>query len=360
MRSTSIVRLVTPFAFGPFLVAGSLAQEPTAAAPSPSAVVQAQATSISRFVGDERYRIGPGDVLEIRVFERPQLSRETMRVDGNGRIHLPLIQDEVVAACRTEVALAEEIAGRYRTYLKNPQVDIFVKEFNSAPVSVMGAVNKPGSFQLQRRVRLRELLTFAGGLSSDAGKTIQLIHDESSAACDVAPPSTTVADVRVTPRGGGWAMSDGTDANRVPEAMLVAVDLQALLRGDANSNPYIRPGDFVHIPKAEQVFVVGNVYKPSSLPLNEPLTVSGAIARAGGVLPNTKRSRIRIVRSGPAGTAETYVDLERIEHHEQTDLLLKAEDIVEVPTSIGKLALRGFLGGIVPAYAVYAPLTAIH
>src|SRR5207244_454490 len=95
--------------------------------------------------------------------------------------------------------------------------------------------------------------------------------------------------------------------------MLVAVDLQALLRGDANSNPYIRPGDFVHIPKAEQVFVVGNVYKPSSLPLNEPLTVSGAIARAGGVLPNTKRSRIRIVRSGPAGTAETYVDLERIE-----------------------------------------------
>ena len=110
-------------------------------------------------------------------------------------------------------------------------------------------------------------------------------------------------------------MSDGTDANRLPEAMLVAVDLQALLRGDANSNPYIRPGDFVHIPKAEQVFVVGNVYKPSSLPLNEPLTVSGAIARAGGVLPNTKRSRISIVRTGPAGTAETYVDLERIEHH---------------------------------------------
>src|SRR5207247_10653605 len=103
MRSTSIVRLVTPFAFGPFLVAGSLAQEPTAAAPSPSAVVQAQATSISRFVGDERYRIGPGDVLEIRVFERQQLSRETLRVADNGRIHLPLIQEADDSAWRAEV-----------------------------------------------------------------------------------------------------------------------------------------------------------------------------------------------------------------------------------------------------------------
>jgi polysaccharide export outer membrane protein len=360
MRGTSIVRLVTLFAFGLFLVAGSLAQESTAPAPSPSAVVQAQATPISRFVGDERYRIGPGDVLEIRVFERPQLTRETMRVDGNGRIHMPLIQDEVVAACRTEVALAEEIAGRYRTYLKNPQVDVFVKEFNSEPVSVIGAVNKPGSFQMQRRVRLRELLTFAGGPSPDAGKTIQVIHDESSAPCDAVPPSTTVADVKFTPKGGSWAMSDRTDADLLPDAMLVSVDLQALLRGDGHSNPYIRPGDFVHIPKADQVFVVGNVYKPSSLPLNEPLTVSLAIARAGGVLPNTKRSRIRIVRSGPTGTAETYVDLERIEQHEQADLLLKADDIVEVSTSIGKLALRGFIGGIVPAYAVYAPLTLIR
>src|SRR6266478_2610670 len=272
MRGASIVRLVTLFAFGLFLVAGSLAQESTAPAPSPSAVVQAQATPISRFVGDERYRIGPGDVLEIRVFERPQLTRETMRVDGNGRIHMPLIQDEVVAACRTEVALAEEIAGRYRTYLKNPQVDVFVKEFNSEPVAVIGAVNKPGNFELQRRVRLRELLTFAGGPSLDAGGTIQVIHDENSPACDRTPNGATVKNVELKPSQGKGTTSGAVGAPPT-DAVLVSINLHAMLRGEAGSNPYIRPGDFIHVPKADQVFVVGNVYKPSTLALTDPLTV---------------------------------------------------------------------------------------
>jgi hypothetical protein len=81
---------------------------------------------------------------------------------------------------------------------------------------------------------------------------------------------------------------------------------------------------------------------------------------AGGVLPSTKRSKIRIIRVQPAGNTELYVDLEKINRHEQPDLLLEAADIVEVPTSIGKIALKGFFAGIVPAYAIYGPLTQIH
>jgi polysaccharide biosynthesis/export protein len=336
------------------------AQQAPAATLSPAQKAEAETQPFSKPLPDERYRIGPGDVLEVRVFERPQLSREAMRVDGNGRIRMPLIQDEFVAACQTESELAEKIAARYRTYLKNPEVDVFVKEFNSEPVAVIGAVNKPGSFQLQRTVRLRELLTLAGGPSPDAGESIQVIHDENSPVCDGNVNRATVTNVGFTPNYGGGAAVGDAEASAPADTTLVSINLHAILRGARGSNPYIRPGDFIHIPKADQVFVVGNVYKPSSLALTEPLTVSRAIAMAGGVLPSTKRSKIRIIRDQGEGNTELYVDLEQIDRHQQADLQLEANDIVEVPTSIGKLALRGFFTGIVPAYAIYAPLTQIR
>lgn len=309
---------------------------------------------------DDGYLIGPGDVLEIHIFERPQLSRDAIRVDGTGRIRMPLIQGDFVAACQTESSFAEQIADRYQAYLKNPQVDVFVKEFNSEPVAVIGAINKPGSFQLQRRVRLRELLTFAGGPSPDAGGTIQVIHDENSSVCDRGPNETTVKNVGLNADYAGQITSGEVEEAPATDAALVSINLRSMLRGDAGSNPYIRPGDFIHIPKADEVFVVGNVYKPSTLTLTEPLTVSRAIAMAGGVLPTAKRSKIRIVRAGSDGNQELYVDLEKINRNAQSDLQLGANDIVEVSSSLGKIAVRGFFAGIVPAYAIYAPLTYIR
>ena len=357
--TVTILGLLLCVMLSTFLAKNAAAQQASEASVSQSARDDG-ARAVASSAVDERYRIGSGDVLEIRVFERPQLSREAIRVDGGGRIRMPLIQDEFVAACQTEFELAEEIAARYRTYLKNPQVEVFVKEFNSEPVAVIGAVNKPGSFQLQRRVRLRELLTLAGGPSSEAGETIQVVHDESGASCEANTNRSTLKNIRYTPVDGGWAARDDVVASAPGGALLVSINLKSILRGEGGSNPFIRPGDFVHIPKANQVFVVGNVYKPSALALTEPLSLTRAIAMAGGVLPSTKRSKIRIIRVQPAGNTELYVDLEKISRHEQPDLLLEAADIVEVPTSIGKIALKGFFAGIVPAYAIYGPLTQIH
>ena len=79
---------------------------------------------------DDRYRIGPGDVLDIRVFNRPQLSREAVRVEGSGMIRMPLIETEIQAACQTEGELAKEISTRYAKYYKNLQVDVFIKEYH--------------------------------------------------------------------------------------------------------------------------------------------------------------------------------------------------------------------------------------
>ena len=123
---------------------------------------------------DERYRIGPGDVLDIRIFNRPNLSREAVRVEGSGIIRMPLIEGEIQAACKSEGELANEIAKRYLKYYRNPQVDVFVKEYHAREVALIGAVNEQGRYQMQRRLRLLELLSFAKGPSDKAGQTINI------------------------------------------------------------------------------------------------------------------------------------------------------------------------------------------
>src|SRR5215211_4159209 len=140
---------------------------------------------------DDRYRIGPGDVIDIRIYNRPQLSREAVRVEGNGMIRMPLIDTEIRAACVTEGELAKEISTRYAKYYKNLQVDVFIKEYHSQQVAVIGAVNDQSRFELQRRVRLLELLTYAKGPSQKAGQTINIVHSTAASPCKQTDSETS-------------------------------------------------------------------------------------------------------------------------------------------------------------------------
>src|SRR5687768_1481458 len=133
---------------------------------------------------DDRYRIGPGDVLDIRIFNRPNLSRDAVRVEGSGMIRMPLIDTEIQAACKTEGELAKEITSRYLKYYRNPQVDVFIKEYHSKQVAIIGAVNEQSRFELQRRIRLLDLLTYAKGPTSKAGQTINIVHSTPALACE--------------------------------------------------------------------------------------------------------------------------------------------------------------------------------
>jgi polysaccharide biosynthesis/export protein len=292
---------------------------------------------------DERYRIGPGDVLDVRVFNRPQLSRDAVRVDGRGTIRMPLIDEDIPAACRTESELAQDIATRYLKYQRHPHVDVFVKEFNSQPVAVIGAVNQPGRFQLQRRVRLLELMAFAGGPSERAGGRIQIVRTSGVATCESSLEAHPAADGES--QGGG----------------LIALDMNATLRGDEGSNPYMMPGDVVSVPEAEQAFVVGNVLRPSAVSLKEPVTVSRAIAMAGGVMPDSKLDKVRIVRQEPRGgsKSEFFVDIKAIDKWQAEDVRLQPGDIVEVQASGGRRFLRTLLSAIAPA-AANAPVRVIQ
>lgn len=271
------------------------------------------------------YRIGAGDVLEIRVFNRPQLSRESVRVDNGGLIRMPMIESEILAGCRSETELAESIATLYKKYLHHPHVDVFIKEYSSKPVAVIGAVDKPGQFQLQRRVRLLELVSLAGGPTERAGERVLVASNAEVSSCDSIAGATT-----------GF----------------YSYNLNNTLKGEDLSNPYVRPGDIITVPEAQQVFVVGNVFKPVSISLKEKLTVSQAVAMAGGTMADAQKNRVHVLRQlpGDQGKLEIVVNLEAIRKREADDIELIANDIVEVPTSAGKRFLRGLLGAVAPGF----------
>lgn len=314
LRLISIAVLIAVSLFGGAL--SDQAQPSTQAAPATDA-----AQSL-------RYRIGAGDVLDIRILNRPQLSREAVRVEGDGMIRMPLIEGSIQAACKSGPELAAEIAKRYLKYYRNPQVDVFVKEYHAREVALIGAVNEQGRYQMQRRLRLLELLSFAKGPSDKAGQTINIVRGPRTDVC-----------------------GDNGETESA-EGGFISLRLNETLRGEEKSNPYIQSGDIVTIPEAEQVYVVGNVYTPKALSLREPISLSRAIAMAGGPLRDSKTDRIHIVRQQPNGQkSEMYVNLSAIARKRAEDVMLQANDIVEVPESTGKSVIRSLLGAVAPSVA---------
>ena len=314
------------------LVAPAAAQQRQALVRPKTATTSAPAAvkpSTPRTPGSEGYRIGPGDVLEVRLYKLPELSREALRVEESGTIRMPLIEQDIQAACRTEGELAKEIATRYLPLMKNPQVDVFVKEYHSRPVAVIGAVNTPGRFQLQKRIRLLDLLTFAGGPAERAGGNIQVVHSGNYASCESSSPGST------------------------ERLGLSVFKLNDTLAGNARSNPFVRPGDVITLLEVEQIYVLGNVMRPSNFPLRQRITLSQAIALAGGTLPDSASDRVRILRQKPDGInkEELVVNLKAISKRQAPDVVLQPNDIVEVPTASGRRLLRNILEGVVPGVA---------
>jgi polysaccharide biosynthesis/export protein len=276
---------------------------------------------------DDRYRIGPGDLLDVRIFNRPNLSRDAVRVEGNGIIRMPLIEGDILAACKTEGELAKEIARRYLKYYRNPQVDVFIKEYHAREVALIGAVNDQGRYQLSRRMRLLELLTYAKGPSEKAGETINIVRGAKLDLCNQASDSSGDA------------------------SGFISLRLNDTLRGDEKANPFVQAGDIITIPEADQVYVIGNVYSPKPLPLKEPISVSRAIAMAGGPLRDSRTDHVRIVRQqrGTVARSEIYVNLNAIAKKQAEDVMLQANDIVEVQESTGKSLIRSLLGAVTPS-----------
>lgn len=276
---------------------------------------------------EERYRIGLHDVLEVTVYRHPELSQPNIRMDETGRIRLPRIDASILAICKTENELSAEIVNLYKqNYLRDPYVTVFVKEQNSQPLSVIGAVEKPGNFYTNRRLTLLELLSFAGGQDVEkAGTKIQVARVGGISGC-----KTNVSAENGEPEG----------------VTFFSYVLSDVLKG--KENPVMRPGDIVVVLEADQVYVTGNVLKPQSIPLKQKITLTQAIAAAGGILPATKQSEVRVVRQEPGSKIkeEFRFDLNAIRDKKIDDPELLANDIIEVPTDKVKNFTNSFIRAV--------------
>jgi polysaccharide export outer membrane protein len=265
--------------------------------------------------GIRNYLLGPGDVLDVRIFGQGDLNA-VVEVDSDGNISsLPFLESPVPAKCRTEKAVQADIAKAFEKYIKKPQVSVRIAERKSRqPATVFGAVRQPTRVQMLRKVRLNELMAASGGFTERASGTIQILHTEPL----------------MCPQPGEEAEAAPLDGTKLP---LQIVKISELRAGLPQANPVIRPGDILQVTEAEPVYVTGSVFSPQGIFLRDQLTLSRALAMVGGVRKEAKLSSVKIYRQKPgAQDQETIVvDYGAIKNNKKPDVFLQAFDVIEVP-----------------------------
>ena len=288
-------------------------------------------------LNQERYRIGYQDAIAIEVFRHPELS-QVVNVNPDGTIRMPRIDQPILAVCQTERELADKIAALYKqNYLRDPFVNVRAVDQKSQSFAVIGAVEKPGSFFVNRRIRLLELLAYAGGQNDEAGTHLIVARTGSNSVCrsDNSEASSADAQIEVL----NYKIKDVVEGK---------VDLM------------MKPGDIVSVLDAEVIYVTGNVQKPKTIKLKDPITLRQAIADAEGLKSNAKKNNIRILRQKDNGgePEEIVFNLKEIEEGKVKDPFLQPNDIVAVSedktktilNSIGKSLTQGL--GSMLIYAV--------
>lgn len=274
--------------------------------PQPAAALQATTSGGATEHAGESLLIGPGDLLRISVLRESELDQR-VRVLDSGEITLALAGNVPVQGL-TPAEAAARIATRYRDgkFLLHPEVSVFVEEYATQTVTVVGQVAHPGSFHLAAARSLIDVLSLAGGLTETADRHI------------------------VIQRGG----KDGQRIrvflpNRADEAL--------------NADVLVRPGDTVLVPKAGIVYVLGDVAHPGGYVMqnDSQLTVLQAIALAAGTSKTASEKRVRLVRNVDGLTQSIDLPLRDMERGRQPDLPLQANDIVYVPFSLGKNVALG-------------------
>ena len=239
-----------------------------------------------------------GDVLEIRVFDTPELSGK-FRVDGHGNLTLPVGGAvEVKGLSPEQVQLAVEQRFRQREVLRDPHVEVFVLEYATQRVTVMGEVKNPGVYPIGGKRNVLDFISVAGGPTSTASKTALVTHKNSA-----AQPIT---------------VDLSTSAQTAPQ-------------------PQVEPGDRIVVTRAGIVYVVGDVGRPGGYLIENKnsLTVLQALALAQG-LNKTAKLDAKLIRGTPTGQTETDLPLKKILANQTSDPKLQDEDILYVPVNGAK------------------------
>jgi protein involved in polysaccharide export with SLBB domain len=355
--------------------------------------------------GRRRYLAGPGDLLEVRVFGQPDLSSQ-VEIDDEGNISsLPFLEDPIPAMCRTEKDIQKSIAEAYSRYLKSPRISVRVTERRSRPPAIVfGAVRAPTRVQMMRRVHLHELLVVAGGITLNASGEIQIVHTEremcpqdiepqdlaeslnstttstyEKAPADSSKPNgaTTSSSPLVASSYSGSAPASQQANAQKPSAAgspsnvtdkptsftrrpsdIGKIEIYKtgdVRQGFASDDPLIRPGDIVIVTEGQPIYITGAVIAPREIVMKDGMSLSRAIAMAGGLQKLAKSHEVHVYRQvkGKLQPEKLTFDYQAIKDGKQPDVPLFAYDIIDVraqgtfsPDSLGMM-LRGMaMGGL--------------
>jgi len=242
------------------------------------------------------HQLGPRDLIQIKVFQQPELTQE-VRVDDDGTVSLPLI-GRVPASGLTVEAFAKVLTVRYREYLLNPEIMVFVKEYykREIEVSVLGEVGRPGFYRFPEKSTLLDVIAQVGGLKPESGERVVILRPKK-------------------PGEGGEA-----------DAFIVNAQELFTPSGVKTQNLELFGGDTVQVPRADQYFIFGEVVRPGAYKLEKgtTLTVLKAIILAGGFTNKAAKKGIKITREEGVDKNSIKVDLET---------LIRSQDIIIVPES---------------------------
>jgi polysaccharide biosynthesis/export protein len=277
----------------------------TAATAQQKAVMSTGGNGSAGFGSGSAGLIGAGDLVEMSVFDTPELSGK-LRVSNSGDVILPLVGSLHVAGLSAnevqELIRQKFVDGKF---VNDPQVTVFVTEYATQGVSVLGEVKTPGVYPAFGAHNLVDYISFAGGLTPLAGSDITI-----------------------------------TRAGHPNEPQIVKVS--SSISSKALDNPEILPGDSIFVSKAGLIYVIGDVVRPGGFPMDhdEHLTVLQALALAQGTTYAAKENDLKIIRTTASGHEEISVNLKQILTSKAVDQALQDNDILFVPTSNPKVALK--------------------
>lgn len=286
----------------------------------PSAAVASQSTPKCKNQAPSTYLLGTDDQLDISGPELTEIAGKPVRVDGQGDIQVPMAGRVHVAGLTVQQA-EEKLNAGLRTYIRDPQVIVSVVEVRSQPVSVLGAVNSPGVHQVQGRKTLLEMLALAGGVRPDAGYSVRITR-ELEWGCIPLPNSQL----------------DATGRFSVAE-----LNLKEIMEAkNPEQNIQIFPHDVLSVPKAEMVYVIGEVRRSGGFVMGEHQSISvlQALSLAEGLNggADTRHARILRLKRDADQREELPVDVKDVLSGKKPDVPLQGDDILFIPGSTGKKA----------------------
>jgi polysaccharide export outer membrane protein len=288
---------------------------------------------------DSGYVLGPDDQIVIHAIDSPEISDKPFLIGMNGNVTLPLI-GRVQAGGLTVEQLETELNTHLKKYVHDPQVSVTVAEFRSQPVSVFGAVTKPGVIQLRGRKTLYEVLSMAGGPNETAGSRLTVTRRRENG--EIPLPGATI---------------DPTGQFSTAE-----LNVQEILEGkNPAANIEIKPNDTISVSEANSnmIYVVGDVEHGGAFTLGgrQKLSVLRALSLAGGLGRTAKPEKARIIRGSPgeAKPQEIAVNIKQIFNGKAEDIVLLPQDVLVIPTSSRKVFTTYAVPSLVSA-AAYAAI----